>query len=271
MSVGGEFGFSQMRIFLFNQRLIRMYAMSSSEHSKRFGFTLIELLVVVVVIVVLIAILLPSLGRARDQSKTTVCGSNLRQLGVGFAMYSVENQGSYPPLNLYPSTTAYDQLRKKNWWVNKIATYIPVSAWYKEDDGNASPYVTVNNVWRCPSLGHFANYWGGGYSVASTILGYNLSRKITQVSSPTTLFLVGEGWIPRPEWAAEPFGTWISVAPHSDSVATANWELTGSRPCAPRHRDNTITNITFFDNHVEPVKYTDAKKNIQNLFTPVVP
>lgn len=54
------------------------------------AFTLIELLVVVAIIVVLIAILLPSLGRAREQAKSTKCMANLKQNITALLMYSDE-------------------------------------------------------------------------------------------------------------------------------------------------------------------------------------
>ena len=54
------------------------------------GFTLIELLVVVSIIALLVSILLPALGKAREQAKTVVCSSRLQQSGVGFAAYAAD-------------------------------------------------------------------------------------------------------------------------------------------------------------------------------------
>ncbi len=61
------------------------------------GFTLIELLVVVAIIALLIAILLPSLGRARDTAKTVRCSSNLKQLYTGITLYAAQNDDIFMP------------------------------------------------------------------------------------------------------------------------------------------------------------------------------
>lgn len=60
------------------------------------GFTLIELLVVIAVIALLIAILLPALAAARESGKRIECMSNVRQIGLAFAMYTNESDDTFP-------------------------------------------------------------------------------------------------------------------------------------------------------------------------------
>lgn len=62
----------------------------------RKAFTLIELLVVVAIIVVLIAILLPSLGRAREQAKQVSCQAHFSQIGKSLVMYASNNSDRLP-------------------------------------------------------------------------------------------------------------------------------------------------------------------------------
>ena len=62
----------------------------------RRAFTLVELLVVVAIIALLLGILLPALGKARDISRLSACGSNLRQLGVATRTYAADFQDRIP-------------------------------------------------------------------------------------------------------------------------------------------------------------------------------
>jgi prepilin-type N-terminal cleavage/methylation domain-containing protein/prepilin-type processing-associated H-X9-DG protein len=59
------------------------------------GFSLTELLVMIAIIAILAALLLPALSRANAVAKSTVCKSNLYQIGVGLRLY-VDECGKYP-------------------------------------------------------------------------------------------------------------------------------------------------------------------------------
>jgi type II secretory pathway pseudopilin PulG len=55
------------------------------------------LLVVVAIIAVLAALLLPALRGARDRAHQVVCFNNLAQIGVAIQLYTLDNNGWYPP------------------------------------------------------------------------------------------------------------------------------------------------------------------------------
>jgi prepilin-type N-terminal cleavage/methylation domain-containing protein/prepilin-type processing-associated H-X9-DG protein len=102
---------------------------------KRIGFTLLELLVTLGVIALLIAILTPCLQALRQQAKTVLCSSNIRQLTLGLLMYEAENktlpyafynkQSLQPPPEGYSGNISYD--RPGWWWFNFISDYVPKS------------------------------------------------------------------------------------------------------------------------------------------------
>lgn len=63
------------------------------------GFTLIELLVVIAIVSLLLSVLVPSLNRARDYARQTVCMSHLRPVGMAIAAYAMNYDNFFPGPN----------------------------------------------------------------------------------------------------------------------------------------------------------------------------
>ena len=108
--------------------------LTADARGGRVGFTLIELLVVIAIIAILAALLLPALGRAKQWSVRTKCGSNIHQIGLGMSMYADDGHGFFPESGGLIEWGAIDpQTHAASWMEQTI------------------PYTKSTNIYRCPS------------------------------------------------------------------------------------------------------------------------
>ncbi len=60
------------------------------------AFTLVELLVVIAIFVVLAVMLAPAFASTKDHAQRASCANNMRELGLGTAVYAEHYNGAYP-------------------------------------------------------------------------------------------------------------------------------------------------------------------------------
>jgi prepilin-type N-terminal cleavage/methylation domain-containing protein/prepilin-type processing-associated H-X9-DG protein len=263
---------------------------------KRRGFTLVELLVVIVIIALLMAILVPLLQNSREHTKATLCGSNIRQLVLGLAMYETENETfphafndtpMEPPPGGYAGYFQYDRIGWR--WFNHIIDY-------SRKDSNK------NSVIWCPSrrinnrrLKN--NVLCGNYGVNQSVCKSSRGRRShaefsgtplgsTDITYPAqTLLIVDSGYSMITWWHATdappvPLGNTII----EDAAYIPGLRINRDRDLWPgqeedaindRHSQKTV-NVGFVDGHVSRKKANDlfvektadSYKNLNPLWRP---
>ncbi len=172
------------------------------------GFTLIELLVVISIIALLIALLLPALSQARAASRSMVCMSRLKQLGIANVAYEADYDGTIcrgavfladriTRNPAYPggSPNAYV-------WADLIAPYVGFPSDPIAFQKYARPQLPgqANNVFTCPEepQGNYNGIWSSFYINPHVGAGagsyYNWPvLTISQIPSPSGKVYLGDG------------------------------------------------------------------------------
>ena len=154
------------------------------------GFTLVELLVVVAIIALLVSILLPTLGKAKEQARMVSCLANLKSLGLSFAFYSTENDGWYPAGCGYggdpPTWDCLLQPYYENYGLLRCASdKLERASWVEYPRSYA---ININVTWMGPST-YGDNNGYGTYDRWPCMV-----HKTSDVTDPGDTVLLGDMW-----------------------------------------------------------------------------
>ena len=243
---------------------------SRHEETKIAGFTLIELLVVIAVIAILAAMLLPVLGRAKEEARRANCASNLHQWGLALIMYLDDSSQVLPDAKITNGTpgapSGYNEDDPK-WadltafeaagqgmavWYNVLPPYIGKSPLWQYA-ANPTNFVNGKTIFTCPTSDALApdfnlmqrivfNY-GMNYK-GNTGMETDIPFKATMVLHPSAFVFLSES---RTHGAEVPF---YGTNPTN--------ELGTSHCCYAMEssRHNAGANLTFEDGHTAYFKYS---------------
>jgi len=172
---------------------------------RKKAFTLVEVLVVVSVTSLLVAVLMPVLGRARQQGKAVLCLSNLHQMTVAAQLYAANNDEHYPiayanvrldSARLTSMECCWDFATTKDWSTVPPAVKVePGLLW------RGSGFMEIQ---QCPGFrgpSNTSNDPYTGYNYNTSYIGRGAGESIkrpartTEVKRPSQTALFGDGQV----------------------------------------------------------------------------
>ncbi len=208
------------------------------------SFTLIELLTTIAIISILMGMLLPTIGRSKEDARGIFCSNNLRQLTLANMTYANENFDTWPARG---DNSATDYNNALGSWVPCGDAFDPA---FDVAKGMLYPLIKNVEVYRCPSdaqptrgqLSYSinANLYSLRVAKASTAAGitYPMPSRFTQQQDRLIIF-VDEG--------SPNDGNFKPIQPDYDWADDPHWP------------HNSKSSFSFLDGHGELRLRTDQQ------------
>ena len=242
------------------------------------GFTLIELLVVIAIIAILAALLLPVLGRAKENGRSVFCLNNTKQFMTATLMYAGDNLENLPP----NGDDDYDGTFWVAGDVSNAAQAMNTSYLTDPRYATLSPYVrSAVGLYKCPSdysmvqIGPTKYSRVRSYSMNSSVGTLGGSNRYDNKGPVWGLFLDGTGHHqPNKPWrtyakvtdmvAPRPSNVWVFVDEDATSIDEGSFYVcmrTGPTCMVdwPATYHNYGANFSFADGHSERHKWKDSR------------
>lgn len=185
---------------------------------RPFAFTLVEMLLVVTLLALLISILLPSMTRAKELTRRSVCANNLHQLSTALEDYVIASRRRYPGGNatLIPgngidstySVTAVTpmglaHLMTERFLTTPLVMYCPSwthpwNQYDKVDVAGDDPWFgpSMMGGWPAPGNAGPTRHRGISYHYRSTF-GVAFNRPPSNMNTKPNNAIVADHWVQR--------------------------------------------------------------------------